>query len=278
MVSRGADLPAFTPEQVEVLRNTVAKGATDPELEFFGMVCKRTGLDPFARQIHFIKRKGQVAFQTGIDGYRVTAHRTLEHAGTDDTVFGEVGGIEVPAAGGKKRTIEHPKSATVTVYRIVQGQRCAFTATARWAEYYPGEGDEGFMWRKMPYGQLGKCAEALALRKAFSAELAGVYTHEEMDQAGRGDGSSANAAPKNVIEVPEINPTPAKNGAGGITDAQRRKLWGDVKRIGITEAGFREIVKRVTGEESTAKMTSEQMDAVLKAAGEVGKEPAGANA
>jgi hypothetical protein len=67
------------------------------------------------------------------------------------------------------------------VYRLTQGQRFAYTATARWSEYKPDQND--FMWRKMPHTMLGKCAEALALRKGFPRQLAGLYAKEELDQA-----------------------------------------------------------------------------------------------
>ena len=70
----------------------------------------------------------------------------------------------------------------VTVYRMVSGQRVAFSASARWAEYAP-QGSQGFMWQKMPFLMLGKVAEALALRKAFPLDLSGLYTQEEMAQA-----------------------------------------------------------------------------------------------
>jgi hypothetical protein len=77
----------------------------------------------------------------------------------------------------------HPTAASVTVWRLVQGTRCSFTATARWSEYYPGDA-AGTMWRKMPHTMLAKCAEALALRKGFPRQLAGLYAKEELDQAG----------------------------------------------------------------------------------------------
>ena len=74
-----------------------------------------------------------------------------------------------------------PNKATVTVYKMLEGQRLPFTATARWSEYYPGE-KIGFQWRTKPYLMLGKCAESLALRKAFPKLLSGMYSAEEMDK------------------------------------------------------------------------------------------------
>jgi hypothetical protein len=105
--------------------------------------------------------------QTGIDGYRLTAERSGGYAGSDEPTFDNE---------------EKPRKATVTVYRLVNGVRCPFTASARWDEFFPGE-KQGFMWKKMPCVMLGKCAEAQALRKAFPAELSDVYTKEELEQS-----------------------------------------------------------------------------------------------
>jgi phage recombination protein Bet len=155
----------FPPDQVDLIRRTIAAGATDDELALFVGQCKRTGLDPFSRQIHFVKRSGKMTIQTGIDGYRLIADRTGLYAGNDDPIFDDEA---------------KPRRATVTVWKLVQGVRCPFTSTARWEQYYPGE-TQGFMWKKMPHLMLGKCAEALALRKAFPHELSGIYTTDEME-------------------------------------------------------------------------------------------------
>ena len=167
----------ITRDRIELWKRTFCKGATDDELAVFVQVCIRTGLSPEARQIYMVKRpnrktgRDDVTIQTGIDGYRLVADRTDKYAGNDDPKFDD----------------EHnPRKATVTVYKLIGSVRCPFTASARWDQYYPGDG-QGFMWRKMPHLMLGKCAEALALRKAFPAELSGIYTKEEMDQADKGD-------------------------------------------------------------------------------------------
>lgn len=169
-------LVPYQAEQINLIKQTVAKGVTDLELKLFLYQAQRTGLDPLSKQIHAIKRwnkglnRDEMAIQTGIDGYRLIADRTGQYAGSDDPLFEE------------SNTGDLIK-ATVTVWKLVNGVRCAFSASARWSEYYPGD-KQGFMWHSKPFLMLGKCAEALALRKAFPQELSGVYTHEEMQQAG----------------------------------------------------------------------------------------------
>jgi phage recombination protein Bet len=160
----------FTRDKIELIKRTIAVGATDDELQLFLYTAKKTGLDPLARQIYAIKRAGKMTIQTGIDGYRLIADRTRQLAGISDYVFDSEEG-------------KFPNKATVTVYKIIDGLVREFTASARWSEYSQGSSP---MWQKMPYLMLGKCAEALALRKAFPADLSGVYTAEEMGQADAG--------------------------------------------------------------------------------------------
>lgn len=163
------ELIKFNDEQLKIITNDICKGANRLELEYFLSVAKRSGLDPFAKQIYLIPRKDEKGDwvkrpQTSIDGYRMIAHRTGQCAGIDEPIFDDE---------------NKPTRATVTVYRLVNGQRMPFTATARWNEYYPGE-KLGFMWRAKPCTMLGKCAEAAALRKAFPFEFSGLYVDDEM--------------------------------------------------------------------------------------------------
>src|SRR3990167_4758979 len=120
-------------------------------------------------KLELIKKTGNedLSIQTGIDGYRLIADRTGFYAGSDEPTY-------MIADDG------WPDVASVTVHKLVGGVRCPFSASARWKEYAQ---DTSPMWKKMPFLMLVNCAEALALRKAFPAELSGVYTHEEMMQA-----------------------------------------------------------------------------------------------
>lgn len=177
-MSNGEPGKAFlSEEEYALLRRYKCQELTDDQFLAYKHAIERFRLDPFTNQIYFQLRldrksgKKTLSIQTGIDGYRLIADRTGNYAGNDDPVFDNE---------------ETPRKATVTVYKIVQGIRCAFTASARWDQYYPGD-LLGTMWRKMPHLMLGKCGEALALRKAFPAELSGLYTTEEMQQADRED-------------------------------------------------------------------------------------------
>lgn len=182
------DQTDWTPAQQAVLRQSgISDEVTAAELSGFLHLCQRTQLDPFSRQIYLIgrkdKRAGRTVFtpQTGIDGYRVIAHRVVaesrENFGYEDTQWCD--------NSGRWRDVwlasEPPAAAKVTVVR--NGHR--FPAIALYREYVQTgwENKPVGLWGKMPAGQLAKCAEALALRKAFPHDLAGVYTAEEMAQA-----------------------------------------------------------------------------------------------
>jgi len=165
-----------TEEQVDLIKRTVAKGATNDELALFLYQAKRTGLDPLLRQIHAVKRWSEgrevMAIQTGIDGYRLIADRTERYT------------------PGRATTFEHDDngklvSATAFIKKLVAGEWHEVTATAYYDEYVQKkrDGNPNRFWKGMPHNQLAKCAEALALRRAFPAELSGLYTHEEMQQA-----------------------------------------------------------------------------------------------
>lgn len=201
----------FDAEQFRLITDFIMKGATPNEVGVFAQVCARTNLDPFRKQIHAVQRWDNNAkrmvwsYQTGIDGYRAIANRTGQLAGIDDAVFTPI-----------DEATEYPKKASVTVYKIIQGQRVGFTATARWSEYVQltKEGHTNSMWRKMPYGQLAKCAEALALRKAFPEELGGVHSDVEMEQA-ENDASS--------YTQQEEAPTLPKQGTRKLYDAAKEE-------------------------------------------------------
>lgn len=183
----------LTRPQVALIKQTVAKGATDDELRLFIQVCKGAKLNPFMKQVHFVKRwdsregKEVGAIQVGIDGFRAVAEGSGQYAGNDDPVYEGDKEIDAPATKAKAAgKIMVPAKATVTVYKLLEGQRYAFTATARWDEYYPGQ-KMGFQWHIRPYLMLGKCAEALALRKAFPTLLSGMYAAEEMEKGHEED-------------------------------------------------------------------------------------------
>lgn len=196
------DQVTFDDLQTKALAHLGVQTANKADVAVFFHVCKSTGLDPFARQIFMIERQGKQTIQVGIDGFRLIAQRTTER--THGTLgYGET---EWCDADGNWADVwlskEPPSAARVTVKRNGQD----FPAVALWSEYAATKRDGNLtaMWRDRPAGQLAKCAEALALRKAFPQDLSGIYTGDEMahtDQQPHTERPSVQAADFAPVDV-----------------------------------------------------------------------------
>lgn len=197
-------LVTFTPEQLALLKRQICKpknrDATNDELALFVGQCKRRSLDPFAGQIYAVfrydtgEKREVMTVQTGIDGFRLIAERTRKYLGAEAVLWCGSDGIwqDVWLDSG------NPVASKVIVRKLMDGHIAPTPGIAKWSEYAVDE----FMWRKMPANQLAKCAEALALRRAFPNDLSGIYTADEMAQA--------DAQPLAIAGVAEPEPQDAE--------------------------------------------------------------------
>lgn len=177
-IRRGQDV--WDERQLAALQSLGIAGSS-AELAILLHHCQRTGLDPWARQIHLIARGGRATVQVSIDGMRLVADRvdrqTGGHHGYEETLW--------CGPDGQWRDVwladEAPAAAKVTVVR--DGHRVPVVAHMR--EYMPRarDGKPTGLWHTMPALMLAKCAEALALRRAYPQDLSGLYTADEMAQA-----------------------------------------------------------------------------------------------
>ena len=172
--------PMVPLDRYQLLRDTVAKGLEPAEFELFVAVANRTRLDPFNHQIWAIKRAGRLVIQVGIDGLRLIAERSEAYDGQDPVEWCDDDGTWRDV--WLQRT--HPAAARTAVYKRTGSARSRYPATITWEEFAPDINKaEGFMWREKPSFMMGKVAEAHALRKAFPADLSGLYEPSEMDRA-----------------------------------------------------------------------------------------------
>ena len=176
-------------------------------------------LDPIARQIYCIERRGRWGTQVSIDGARLVAERTKQYRGQTPTQWTSDGKAWVDVWLDSAA----PKAARVGVYR--EGFVEPLVAVATLDAYNAG----GPMWQKMPALMLGKCAEMLALRKAFPQDLSGLYSTEEMDQAGQPKQAAVVQQPR--AQEPLVDVVPEPSGRDWLAEAQAATSKDDLNGL-----------------------------------------------
>lgn len=186
---------AWTNEQRDLIKRTVAPNATDDELSLFLHISQVSGLDPLRKQIHFIKAQGRVYTVADINGLQARAAREPDFEGIlhavvyqgEEFVVDHTTGQVVKHASNPLTATGKPIGAWATVKR--RGM-LPFTSIVRFAEYNSGSGN----WANKPAVMIDKVAKSTAIRLAYPEQLGGVYERAELDQ---------------TMEEKEVNATPA---------------------------------------------------------------------
>lgn len=295
---------ALTEEElIPTLRSSLYPGASDASIKLVIGWCRATGKDPMKKPVHLVpmrvKKVGggrddyewRDVVMPGIVDYRTDASRTGQHAGNDEAAFGP----DVTRTFGRGEgacTITYPEWCEFKVYRIVDGQRVSFSSgRVRWLESYATAGSNtdapNAMWKKRPYGQLEKCAEAMALRRAFpevgaqptADEMAGKPADDEIIVDGVSVQTAAPPAGPAVARKTKAAPPPASN-AGDIedavdvtqptkTDAPAPATDGGDKMVGVGEIKFLENKAKAVGVELTEIL--QQLGGLVAEAGKMTK-------
>lgn len=185
-------LPALAMNEqqlVTVLENSLYPGASYQSIALVINYCKAAGLDPMQKPAHIVplwdskSDRMRDVIMPGVGLYRTQAARTGQYAGVTEPEYGP---DVTEKLGGQEITF--PAWCKVSVKRLLNnGAIVEFSATERWKENYAVKGGKeksiapNAMWTKRPYGQIAKCAEAQALRKAFPEMTGSQLTADEME-------------------------------------------------------------------------------------------------
>ena len=232
------DQAMWTPEQRAVLVTLgIGPDCTNAELAGYLHFCQRRSLDPFLKQVYLIgrydKREGRNVYrpQTGIDGFRVIARRSADKSGIDyeyeDTAWYDAEGNTYDVW----LSADPPVAAKVAVVR--NGRR--FSAVARYAAYVDldREGKPKNQWKTNPDGQIEKCAEAKALRRAFPEDLGGLYSDVELEHLE--EETPADTIPGRTIRDTVAAKDAGENGNGMATRQQRNQIVQLLSSNGIVD-------------------------------------------
>lgn len=287
-VSSGIISLGYNQEQVATIKETVAKGATDTELYMFLSLAKKYELDPFAKEIWFIKdNSGRVMIQAGRDGFLKTAQRDEKFKGIASFPVYSNDDFELNPINGdvKHKPNFHDRGELIGAWARVEKEGVTpYVSFADFKEYYAGYLDASGkvktgkfgpmkpqLWDMKPAMMIQKVAQTIALRMTFG--INGMYAPEEIDEQVENNDiqgeSKKPAAPKKpitsktkteaiVAEAVDVVEE-AKEEIEMITDAQVAMIhtvWSDIASIKewdteTSEKNYRDNILKVTKKTSS---------------------------
>lgn len=183
---------SWTDAQIEVMRKTVAAKATPEEFVYFLNVAKYSGLNPFLKEIYFIKTdKGQTSIITGRDGYLTIAKRDIRFMGVQSMEVCETDVFEMSMSMNDDGAIHQNMTHQITNFKDrgeiigawarsqMQGEEPVIIY-ASMTEYDKSKNPlGGKVWKQYTSSMIRKVAESMVLKRI--AGISGLVTEAEID-------------------------------------------------------------------------------------------------
>lgn len=217
-LAKTEDVAALSAERRDLIKRTVAKDATDDELQMFYHVAEVSGLDPLLKQIHFTKMGGRLAFIADVNGLQARASRSPDYEGIDcATVFAKDDFLMDQKTGEVVKHVNNPFAevgAPVGAWAVVhrKGMR-PFVSCVRFNEYF---NPANALWKTKPAVMILKCAKSTALRLAYPERFSGVYDEAELGK-----------------EEVEVNPPPPATPQAAHAAAVKQQLRASFKLVDV---------------------------------------------
>ncbi|MHC1575978.1 MAG: RecT family recombinase [Methanosarcinaceae archaeon] len=165
----------YTRDQIETIKNTVAKGISDSELQMFMHISQTYGLDPFLKEIFYSPQLKTII--TSRDGYLKVAQRDPNFDGIQSMAVCENDDFEIDVAN---HTVKHKfgkgdRGEVIGAWAIVYKNGCKpVISYADYKEYNKNNN----IWKTYRSAMCCKVAEVFALKRQFG--ISGLVTQEEL--------------------------------------------------------------------------------------------------
>lgn len=229
----------FSPKELDVVINSIAKGANNEELALFIQICKHNGLDPFKSHIYFIKYGNQMSIQVSVEGILYLAQQREDFNGVTNQLVHENDEfeVEIDPETQELKIIKHS-------IKIPRGKVAAAYAIAKRKDYPDKvvliETDEvehlknkaGSQWKTYYNDMFKKHALKRALKLQFGIEV---------DEENLGQDSTESYQPRERIDITPGDPDDFNE------EEELNKVWDEInnklKAANIPKSFLTELIK-----------------------------------